>query len=438
MHLIKHVLASNFLRHNAILFAGSVAVGVLNYAYYPILGRLLSPSAFGEVQTLVSLFLQLSIFLTVLSLVVVTIVTNYRNKIARNRQIFELEKAAVLGGLVLLVVTTLAGSWLQHTLHFASPWPFILLALALVISVPLTFRSAFLRGKQRFAAVSGSLLLGAAGKIATSSALVVMGLGTNGAIAGLALAQTIALGFTALRARGVGLRYPSVKIYLFAPPNMRTIAPQLRFSFFVLLGSLAVMLLFSVDVIMVKYFFDAHTAGLYAGVATVARIIFFLTASVAQVLLPAVKLTAASRSNRRLLIKSLVLVVGASLPVTILLMLFPHTIVVTLMGQEYAGLAYLLPVLAVVNFTISIINLLVSYFLALRRAIIGVLAIIGFAASCGLMLLSHDSPQSITTSLLLGSVATLCLIAIWITRGLLVWRNSDETTATLDSGSGLQ
>jgi O-antigen/teichoic acid export membrane protein len=52
----RQLRSSDFLRQNAILFVGSLAVSVLNYAYYPVLGRLLKVEEFGEVQVLISLF----------------------------------------------------------------------------------------------------------------------------------------------------------------------------------------------------------------------------------------------------------------------------------------------------------------------------------------------------------------------------------------------
>ena len=56
MQYIQKIKDSSFLKHNAIFFFGSIAVGALNYAYYPVVGRLMDPSTFGELQVVVSLF----------------------------------------------------------------------------------------------------------------------------------------------------------------------------------------------------------------------------------------------------------------------------------------------------------------------------------------------------------------------------------------------
>src|SRR5689334_4139694 len=116
--LFLQIRSSEFLRHNAIFFAGSVAIGVLNYIYYPLLGRLLEPTAFGEVQTLVSLFLQLAIFLTVLGNLTVNIVTNHADEPIARRTMLELEKLALLISLVGFGVAVIAAPLLQRFFNF--------------------------------------------------------------------------------------------------------------------------------------------------------------------------------------------------------------------------------------------------------------------------------------------------------------------------------
>ncbi len=53
-----------FLRHNAIFWSASLFVSFLNYLYYPVLGRLLDPTSFGETQTIISIFTQVDRFLS--------------------------------------------------------------------------------------------------------------------------------------------------------------------------------------------------------------------------------------------------------------------------------------------------------------------------------------------------------------------------------------
>ncbi len=412
VNVVTRVRGNTFLRHNLVFFVGSVAVGALNYLYYPILGRLMKPAPFGEVQTLISLFLQITIFLSVLGLVTINIVANYQSAGKRNAVVLEFEKLALLVSIALLGLTIVFQNALKRFLQFDSTAPFILLMIALVMSVPFTFRGAYLRGSKRFGLASTVNIIGAGGKLLGSAALIMLGWGTAGAIGGLVAAQVIACGFAALWARQSGLHHPHGK-QLWRLPNMRLLAPELRYGGLVLAGSLIVTLQYSVDVVVVKHYFDPHTAGLYAGVASVARIIFFVTASMALVLMPMVKIDAAPGANWQFLKKSLLMVAMAGGPVLLLFICAPRWVTSLLMGSAYSSVAPLLPMLSVAIFTASIINLIVSYYLALRRYAIAPVIIIGAAVTYALIALFHGSLRAVVGSLLAGSLAMLAVIMLW-------------------------
>lgn len=407
--VISKLRSSEFLRHNAIFFAGSLVVGALNYFYYPVLGRLLEPAAFGEVQTIVALFLQIGIFLTVLGMLTVNIVANHGDEPKGQQTMLELEKLALLISLLAFGLTALFGPWLQHFFNFDSVAPFLILALAIVVSVPATFRMAYLRGKQRFGWASASQLVGAAAKLVFSVALVIAGFGTVGAIAGLVLAQFVSFAYAAVKARHAGFG-PSLRSGIFKLPDMALILPELKYAALVLVGSLTVTALYSIDIIAVKHYFDAHTAGLYAGIATVARIIFFLTASIAQVLLPAVKLSNPPGQNRQVLVKSAYLTAGIGGTALLVFWAAPELVMRILMGQNYVELAPLLPRLSLVILIVSLLNLVMLYYVALRQYAIGFVGILGIGITCGLVGTYHDSPQAVVDSMLFGSAATAVIL----------------------------
>lgn len=393
---------SDFLRHNAVFFAGSVLVGALNYLYYPVLGRLMEPAAFGEVQTLVSLFLQFTILLNILGILTVNIMANYPDRSKAHHVIFELEKIAVYGALVLLVMSIAAGPWLQSRLQFGSALPFTALVLAFLASIPLTFRSAYARSQKRFGVASVSQLIGAGAKLMLSVGLVVLGLGTLGAIGGIVLAQLVAFFYAARWAGRLGFLRPR-GVHYGKLPNLRIAKPELKYVGIVLGGLLSITLLASIDVIVVKYFFDAHTAGLYAGIATVARIILFLGAPIAQVMMPSLTISRSARANQLLLLKSLGLTVAVSAPVLIACILSPGLLVELLMGSDYTAYASLLPLLATAIFVISLANLLCMYSLSLRQRAPTIIAAIGFVVGLGLIIIRHDSLHAIVSSILISA-----------------------------------
>jgi O-antigen/teichoic acid export membrane protein len=413
MDFLKGLKQSSFLKHNAVFFFGSVAVGALNYLYYPILGRLMPPAAFGEIQVLVSLFLQFTIFLNVLTLITINIAVNYKDTAKAHRMIFELEKLASYFALGLLAVSILGGGFLREQLRFDSTLPFVALALAMLASIPLTFRSAYARGQKKFGIASVSQLLGAGTKIVFSAMLVVLGLGVSGAIFGIVAAQLAAFFYAARWAARLGFRRPGDTSYA-TLPDLKLVVPELKYAAIAFVGLLTITLMMSIDVIVAKHYFDAHTAGLYAGIATVARIAFFLAAPVAQVLMPLVKIDKPAHENRALLQRSILLTVAVCGSFLAVCTVAPGMVVKILMGVDYITYAHLLAPLTLSICIISIINLICMYYLSLRRKMVMVVGIIGFAATLSFMLVWHSSLQALVYSMLAASILTLTATGTYV------------------------
>jgi len=409
--IVRQLRSSSLVRHNLIFFIGSLATGALNYLYYPVLGRFMPPSAFGEVQVLVSLFLQLTIFLTVLSMITVNIVANYRDEDTRNKVIYEIEKLTFIIGVVLLLIVALISPALKTFFQFDSALPFTALALAFVAGIPLTSRTAYLRGKQAFAKTAVANCIAAGGKIFGSLALVVVGFGTLGAIFGIVGAQLFAAAWAAHTARRLGLT-KTVGAWK-KLPRLRVIRPELKYAGLVLVTSLVITLHYSIDIIAIKHYFDAHTAGVYAGIATVGRILFFLTASITQVMLPAVRLAHPPAQNRRVLVHSLALLLLVSVPVMLLFFLLPHETVEMLMGKNYNTMASLLPDLSLAMVIIAGLNLFINYYVALRRYDMLVFAIIDAVVVSMWVLVHHQTPAAVVESLLASSATMTGLLGVW-------------------------
>lgn len=413
MNLVKALKQSSFLKHNAVFFFGSIAAGALNYLYYPILGRLMPPAVFGEIQVLVSLFLQFTIFLNVLTLITINIAVNYKDAAKAHRMIFELEKLASYFTLGLLFLSLVGGEFLRSALKFDSMLPFIALALAMLASIPLTFRSAYARGQKKFVVASVSQLIGAGTKIVFSAMLVILGLGVAGAVFGIVAAQLAAFFYAARWAARLGFRRPSDTNYG-TLPDLKLVIPELKYAAVAFIGLLTITLMMSIDVIVAKYYFDARTAGLYAGIATVARIAFFLAAPIAQVLMPMVKIDKPACENRVLLQRSILLTIAVCGGFLAVCALAPQALVKILMGVDYITYVHLLAPLALSICMISIINLICMYYLSLRRKMVMVVGIIGFAATLSFMVVWHDSLQALVYSMLSASILTLTATGTYV------------------------
>ena len=407
---LRRLRQDDFLRHNAIFFAGNLSIGVLNYLFYPILGRLLEPSYFGEVQTLFSLFSHIGVFFNVLGLVVVNIVANQATDQAASAVIIELEKFALLISTIGFALFLFLAIPLEHFFQFGSAYPFIGLAIAILISVPITFRRAVLQGIRDFTGLSWAGIIGATIKLVVAITLVLAGYKTGGAVAAVLTAQLLTLAYVWWRLRQKHSTYQWHEQH-FSWPKLELIAPQLKYAGLVLSVSLIITIQYTIDILTVKHYFPAHQAGLYAGVSTIANIIFFVAGSVAGVLIASVRI--GHPGNKALLRRSLALTSILAGGALVVFAAAPRLVTTILIGAKYSSAAHFLPSIAFATFLISIANLLFIYHLAQRAYAISALALSSSGLTIALMLVHHPSIQAIIGNVIIGSAVLLGGITIF-------------------------
>src|SRR5215217_1368060 len=168
---------SRSLRRDAlVLAAGMAAANAGNYGFNLVMAFLLGPEAYGALAALLALVLVGSVPGLALQAVVARRTTQ--------------PGGAAWPGAGWLVGP--AGPGLVLFLHLDSALPVVWLALALA-PTPLLFAvQGLLQGRERFGALAAVMVTGATVKLAIGLALVVMGLGVSGAMAGVAAGALLA------------------------------------------------------------------------------------------------------------------------------------------------------------------------------------------------------------------------------------------------------
>jgi O-antigen/teichoic acid export membrane protein len=127
--------------------------------------------------------------------------------------------------------------------------------------------------------------------------------------------------------------------------------------------------------------------------------------------MPMVKLKNTAAENRSLFKKSFYLLAATGVPALLVFVIAPQTIIRILMGGQYDQYADLLPLLSVTIFAVAIVNLVVSYFMALRRYSIALVVIAGALITYALMTTHHATLRAVIESLLFGSLSMIILVA---------------------------
>jgi O-antigen/teichoic acid export membrane protein len=407
--IIELIKTSPFIRHNAIFLFGSLSVAALNYLFYPILGRLMAPDDFGEVQTLTSLFTQAAIFLTILTYVTVHVTVNILDVDKRNQTLLGLERVAMIAGYLTLGVALASVEFLKTFLKFEDSWPFVALIVALAISIPLAFRMAFLRGQQQFLRASMTDGIGSAAKLVLAPILVLLGFQSLGAIGALAISQVLSLAVGIAWARQAGLRGSAFGA---RPLNLHLIRPYFKHATAVLLGAGGITIIQTLDMITIKHYFSPTEAGFYAGITTIAGIVYFLMAPVTGVLMTHASNNQPVRENQarlRASIGIMVLLGGSALAV---MSLFPHIVIDLLVGSKYQVNAHLLPRVGLAMLFLAVANALMMYHIALKRYRYSLGGVAVFIITLALMIFNHGKIEDVINNVVLGSLLLLVVTII--------------------------
>ncbi len=368
------------------------------------MSRLMSVEAFGEVQVLFSIFLQVGIVLITFGLIVVNIVTNTQSDVERKYLLSELYTLSLYILIPILLLFVVLTPFLTNVLKFSSALPLLALAILLLTNIPMTLQRFYFQGAQDFVAVSWANIIVAIGRLVFGVAIILLGTAAGGAIAGFALANLFAIYFLYRRFQK-GFPFGIIRRIRF-----ETIKRELLYGGLILIATGFITLLHTADVVLVKSFFSPQTAGYYAGISTIAKIILFATGAVSAVLLSSIRIANGFPTNNQKFLKGLALIVCLGGLVLLFFTFFPKFITSLLLGERYLELASLLPKLSLVIFIISIVNMFFYYFIALRSYRLIPISLIGILAITGLVFLNHESPGHVINAFLYGSLITLALV----------------------------
>jgi O-antigen/teichoic acid export membrane protein len=269
--------------------AGTLVSGVLGYAFHSIVSRQISVAQYGELQSLLSAMLIFGVFNSALSYFTIkhTSVFAAHQDFEANHEFasYLMSRISKLT-LTILLGLLVASPLLANLLHFSSTIGFIVVSLATFFSTMTVIYFEILRGWQKFFLLSLAGVATAFVKFASGAILAF--LGRNTAVVSFSLLIAAFAGWYLAKywsqQKITGKILPQSrtdwKNKYFSETNIRKSATQIFFF------SLALILVSNLDVLLVKYFSSADTAGYFGAFALLGKIVLWLNLSVAGVLLP--------------------------------------------------------------------------------------------------------------------------------------------------------
>jgi len=327
------------ITHNLIVVCGTVLAGVLGVAFQALVSHRLSPAEYGSVFAVITLLTFIGLPATGLTLLMAR--ETSRDKAAgeyahSSTLLHRGNVTLVVVGTVLAAVLVIVSPLLSSALRVPAP-QLIPAAVGLPFVLAFPFLIGAFQGGQRFVMLS-ALLVGQAGIKLVGALVLGYWWGSVGIIAGISLASvsTYAIALGLLRPRTVANHADD-----WWPPAAKYLAV-------IVPSTLALAVLLSADVLIVKRVFNDQAAGEYAAVAALGRAIFWGASGIAAVLFPKM-IFRATQGHRgtHLVSASLGLVAIGGLAGFALLSWGSKLLLTAFAGAAYAGAATYLPWYAV-------------------------------------------------------------------------------------------
>ncbi len=419
----KTLITNPLFSGSAVMIFGSNMVSFVNYLFHLLMGRLLGPTSYGELATIISLSGLLGIIPLSLNIVLIKYISSSNEEKQVGQLVSWFQNKTIYLSIIVGLPIVVFSSYIASFLNIKNPFLIIMAALIFSISlVSLIYRSA-LQGLLKFKEFVSSIFFENISKLIIALLLVFVGLQVAGAVGSIVISGLI----------GIFIARVYVKEYLIdgakRPKNLKKI---LLFALPVAIQSITTTSLYSTDLILVKHFFSSHEAGIYASLSTLGKIIFFASAPIGSVMFPFVsKRQSKGESFKKIFFYSLFLTAGLSLFVLLIYWQFPSLIIRLLYGSLYLEGASLLIFFGIFMTLFSLSMLFITLNLSLGKTTVVLLPFLAALFQGFTIWIYHPSLQAVVNISIF--VSALLLL------GLIIYSNLkiDENKSDLHNSSRL-
>ncbi len=383
-----------------------MALNLCGFLFQMTASRALGVGAYGVFYSLAALVMIAGLPGALASPIIVRAVAELRARDERHVSVLERDVARAVGAASFIYIAfgIALAPLIARFLHV----PVWTISLAGVLAAAGLWSGAFraiAQGMQAFGVFSLSSAVEGAAKVLALAMMMLLGFGVFGGLCGL-LAGTlcglaVVLWFLGRHSGGSEHRCT------YDWQNIRSST----------LGAGALMLattvVGSVDVLVVKHFFDAHEAGLYAAAALGGKTVLFASAFLPTVLLPSVTHghTKGERT-RDLLWYAIAAFLAVAAVGMLVLSVWGKLFIHILVGSSYDGSIALLLPYAAAMLIFSLTSILAYYGIGKGRVAFAAPLSAGVVLTVGVMIFFHPSTAAVVDVLLAGNAAT-CVAVGW-------------------------
>jgi len=386
---MKRLFSQSLACNSLLVFFGAMIANIGSYLYHLVIGRILGPSGYGELSSLISLLYIFSVPTTVLQTVLIKYFSTCKASDSSGQAKYLFRKMTKT--LITVLVPLFAFLWISSPLvadflHLSGPRVVFWVFSIFVITTLTALNISVVQGFQLFiwyaALTAGGSLL----KLILSIPFAYQGVEMTMVASFLMTLILYILFFIPLRfmfsSKEERMNITKKDIVTYSLPT-----------FFTLLGMTA---LYSMDIVLVKHYLSAFDAGIYSSVAVLGKVIFYASSAIGTVLFPVIAERFAKKSDTSALIRlSIILVTTISLGVTLLYSVFPRIIVYLLFGNSFNAASEYLGIFAIFITLYSIVNIIALACLATEKMYVYLFTCMAALMQTICIVLYHESLRSI-------------------------------------------
>jgi len=341
------------------LFMGSILlVNGGNYLYNLILGRLLGPEAYADAALLVTLLLVLSFLGMTFQLATTKFAVLFSGKDWENFRNRTYKQAIFVGMLIGAILVYFAKDF-QVLFQTKTPYMFVVLGFGIPMYFFMCVNRGTFQGHHQFNMLSVTYQTEMWSRLLITLSFLLFSPWEPAITVALGIALSFLFGLIPSDFNGISLASPS----LLSSKHTKHVN---KFILLTLCYEITQIIINNSDVLMVKHYFEPFEAGLYASLALIGRVVYFVAWMFVMLLLPNVVQKAKDGiPTAPILFKYVGYVTILSLAIIASCYLFPELIIRLMFGEAYLTMSGLLWQYAVATSLFAIGNIFAYYFLSL-------------------------------------------------------------------------
>lgn len=356
------VIKSKMLTPEQLFMLSVLLVNAGNYGYNLILGRLLGPEQFADAAVLITFLLVLSFVAMTFQLVTAKFSVIFEHHVFV-KFISNIYRNACLTGVAFGLLIIGFSSQLQQWFHTSSSGMFVIFGIGVPLYFLMSVNRGVYQGQNAFKSLS----------ITYQAEMLSRLIFTLGLIFLFQIQSSIVIAIGILISFGFGLIPFKFRRFQFkASFDLEfEYSRQIR-RFFVITAfyELTQIIINNSDILLVKHYFPSYEAGLYASLALIGRIVYFLAWMFVMLLLPkVVQLKKDGKATAPILFKYIGYIAVIALVIICACAICPELGITLLFGKSYLAMAPLLWKYALATGLFAISNIFAYYYLSLDRYI---------------------------------------------------------------------